>query len=168
MKYTYRPGHKITKLSPQIVGETLEAIRKKRGKLETETVLQEAQPEDSPIHPAFEWNDAIAAKEHRKEQARKLIRSIQVIISEQTEPIPLYIHVTTGNNRKPGYYQSIMVAHPDEFALAIKYLETDCEALLKRIRRIKKMSQSKNRKRKANIVLKKTKEKLDRELAIAM
>lgn len=42
--------------------------------LQASTVVEEATPEDSVLHPLFEWNDSKAAHQHRLSQARKLIK----------------------------------------------------------------------------------------------
>ena len=49
------------------------------GELTVSAVLAEASKKTSPLHPFFEWNDKAAAAEHRKDQARKLIRRVRVI-----------------------------------------------------------------------------------------
>lgn len=41
-----------------------------------EEIVELAKPEESPIHERFEWDDAIAADEHRRSQARHLVSHI--------------------------------------------------------------------------------------------
>lgn len=41
-------------------------------------VVEEARPEGSPLHSEFEWDDSIAAEQHRLTQARALIGSYKV------------------------------------------------------------------------------------------
>lgn len=53
------------------------------GKLTAETVLDDARSADSPFHHAIEWDDAIAAHEHRLEQARQIVRRADVTILEK-------------------------------------------------------------------------------------
>lgn len=65
-------------LSAAAVAQRLEEIRERTGALTPEAVVDDARPEGSPLHPAFEWNDRKAAEEYRKEQARHLIRSIVI------------------------------------------------------------------------------------------
>jgi len=43
-------------------------------------VVDEARPPSSLLHPQFEWDDARAAEEHRRNQARNLINSIRVLV----------------------------------------------------------------------------------------
>lgn len=56
----------------------LEAVRTKRGELTPQNVVDEARPEDHPLHHKFEWDDRVAGEEYRKSQARELIRSVRV------------------------------------------------------------------------------------------
>lgn len=64
---------------PQVIGERLEALRKKhRGELTPEDVVADARPKSSPLHSFFEWSDTKAAEAYRLAQARGLIRSVVV------------------------------------------------------------------------------------------
>lgn len=64
----------------QVIGEELEEIRVRNGGILTASiVVAAATVTDSPLHPEFEWNDMIAARKFREEQARAVIRSIVVI-----------------------------------------------------------------------------------------
>jgi len=65
-----------------------EKIKAKNGnKLTAGIVVIEARKSRSVLHKSFEWDDAIAAEEHRLEQARKMLRSIEVVY-EDTPHIP--------------------------------------------------------------------------------
>jgi hypothetical protein len=48
------------------------------GRLTASNVVETARDETSPLHSHFEWDDSAAAEEHRKEQARRLIRSVKI------------------------------------------------------------------------------------------
>ena len=65
----------------KIVGRELERIRQEHGgRLRPEHVIEEAQDENHPLHPCFEWDDSEAARLYRLEQASYLIRSVDVIL----------------------------------------------------------------------------------------
>lgn len=51
-------------------------------------VVAAARPKRSPIHDDFEWDDSIAANKHREDQARLMLRSIQVILVNGVEREP--------------------------------------------------------------------------------
>lgn len=85
MIYQWKKGaHSPVSLKAQDVGERLERLRSK-GELTAEVVVEDARPPESVLHPAFEWDDRAAAEEYRREQARLLIRSIVVPISDESE-----------------------------------------------------------------------------------
>jgi len=79
MKYKWT-RNAMGKLEAQVVGEELETIQKKRGVLTPEVVVKEASKKTSKIHGCFEWDDSAAAKEHRLNQARYMLRSIEVVV----------------------------------------------------------------------------------------
>ena len=53
--------------------------------LTPEAVVQAARPPSAVLHPEFEWDDAVAAEEWRKEQARHLIAHIVVTYPQQNK-----------------------------------------------------------------------------------
>jgi len=87
--------------------ETLLEIYQSRGRLLTPAiVVEEASPEDSPLHSHFNWDDESAAHSHRIAQARKLMSSVQVVYREGTETDPpqmiRYFHpVMEGDSPSP-------------------------------------------------------------------
>lgn len=109
MIYTFKASSRVTGVDPQVVGEELERIRSDYGILQTKTVVDEARPETAPLHPAFEWDDEVAAEHYREHQARSLIKSVLVINPDTKAKEPMYVHVTmVDDERKPvHYYQSV-------------------------------------------------------------
>jgi hypothetical protein len=99
---TYRfDGHvagRIKRAGPQRIGEALEAIRvENAGELHPADVVESARDGASPLHRYFQWDDAKAAREHRLDQARTLIRSIRVIDDEdRSKPAFLSIRADNG------------------------------------------------------------------------
>lgn len=56
----------------------LREVRERRGLLTPQNVVEEARPEDHPLHSHFEWDDQVAGHEFRIIQARTLIRRVTV------------------------------------------------------------------------------------------
>jgi hypothetical protein len=54
------------------------------GKITAEAVVLAATPQESLLHPLFEWDEAKAAHQHRLDQARALIRAVKVTVSSST------------------------------------------------------------------------------------
>jgi hypothetical protein len=69
----------------------LARIHDENGLLTPDGVLEEAKDESNPLHPAFEWDDAVAGKRWRRKQAQELIYSVRVICDNE-KPEPVYIH----------------------------------------------------------------------------
>jgi Mor family transcriptional regulator len=78
MIYKWKTGSRFH-ADAQIIGEALERIPLKTA----ETVVETAREKTSSLHDCFEWDDTVAACEHRKDQARLLLRSI--VINVETE-----------------------------------------------------------------------------------
>lgn len=60
----------------------LTSIYQARGELTPQTVVNEARPDDHPLHHRFEWDDAVAGEAYRRVQASELIRSVKVVFNE--------------------------------------------------------------------------------------
>jgi hypothetical protein len=72
----------------------LERIRagNRRGVLIPQEVVEAARARASPLHDCFEWDDSRAAHEHRLNQARQLIREIDVVFDEHDDVVvPMYL-----------------------------------------------------------------------------
>jgi hypothetical protein len=76
-----------TGLSAQAAGEELDRIRRRDGTIAPAVVVDEARPQDAPLHPAFTWNDPVAAEQWREHEARRLIRHVRVV-TPPAEPRP--------------------------------------------------------------------------------
>lgn len=60
----------------------LEKIRKRDGVLIPAAVVKKAKAKTNPMHKEFTWDDNAAAEQHRLNQARLLMRTIEVIYEE--------------------------------------------------------------------------------------
>lgn len=98
--FTFKNGYRVAGITAQIAGEELARIEQQHGELKPPTVVDEARPENSLLHPAFEWDDFVAAELHRQDQARHLIRAVQVI-KENNEPQSVYVHINKTGSYLP-------------------------------------------------------------------
>jgi hypothetical protein len=112
--YKFKKGTYSYGVDAQTAGEALEKIRTRFGKIETERVVSQAGDPRSVLHPAFEWNDAVAAHQHRLNEARHLVRAITVQETEDDPAEPAFVHVRVDHK---GYYQAtrVVVKNPDEW-----------------------------------------------------
>jgi len=81
----------------EAIREYLAALYEKHGRLTPTLVVKDAKRPNSILHDQFEWDDGIAAAQWREEQARVLIRSIQVTITTETAIIETVAYVRDPN-----------------------------------------------------------------------
>lgn len=112
MIYQWKHGS-TCKVDAQVAGEELERIRTwHNGRLEAKDVVEASRDPGAPLHPHFEWNDMRAASAYRIEQAKYVIRSVEVAVSEETEakPIRAFVSVVRDDDRS---YTSVSHALAD-------------------------------------------------------
>jgi hypothetical protein len=101
----------------------LHRIRAVHGELRAPKIVDESRPDDAPLHPAFEWDDALAGEAYRVHQARSLVRAVMLEISEpgeRTFMIPEWTHVPATESSEPVYVPTIeLVDRPNQFLLAV-------------------------------------------------
>ena len=114
--YAWR-GRGPAGVSAQATGELIDSIAERDGKVEPSVVVDEARPKESPIHGAFEWRNAVAAEEHRKWQARQLVRNVRVIATAddgEKSSTPVVVHVPKDHGRPGGYYAASAVVQDQD------------------------------------------------------
>lgn len=96
----------------------LERIEEKRGSLTPEIVVEESRDENAVLHNIFEWDDAKAADNYRREQARKLLGNITVEIedSEMAVSVRLYVNTYTSDNTSARTYNKMPDVIKDKVA----------------------------------------------------
>ena len=80
------------------------ALEDAGGRLTAEGVLDAARDEAHPLHGEFEWDDSVAAEQHRLSQARKLLQvRMEVVVNERTFEVPLYVRDPDAEYDTQGY-----------------------------------------------------------------
>jgi len=124
MKKTYAWKRSMS-LNAEVAGTIFERITKERGKLIPAYLVEEARPDQSPLHNLFEWDDTIAAQLHREEQARSIIRCHVVLLcpdETKKEDVPIQVNASNStrsfvNIRQPNgekNYVAITVVMEDD------------------------------------------------------
>lgn len=114
MVYQFRTGHGGFGVEAQVAGEELERLGTGNfGALRPAAVVDAARRPESPLHPAFEWDDSVAAEAHRRQQARHLIGAIVTVVpeSQSSEPVRAFVNV---RQQEAQSYVPIRVAMSDE------------------------------------------------------
>jgi hypothetical protein len=98
-EFFYKAGRCVANLDANTVGDELTRIYDKHGALEPATVVKESKPKTAPLHGAFEWDDQVAAEQHRLSQARQVINVVTVVPEESPSNLPVqaFINVTVIN-----------------------------------------------------------------------
>lgn len=133
-----RQGARISHEDARIAGEFLLERFGKVG-APARAVVEAARPEDSPIHAQFEWDDSAAAEQFRIAQARRLVRSIEVVTvaGPVTERIPAFERVVIDKtvDPTPRYWNSQVVWSRANLAeQVVQRLYRETQALERRLR----------------------------------
>lgn len=123
IRFALRSGTRIKGADADTVGKTLAEINNKHGLLTGQLVVDESRPDEAPLHGCFEWNDEVAGELYRVDQARKIIKGVQVITEEHPEPQAVYVHVPKDDIAEAAYHPvEVVVARPDMYAAALSQL----------------------------------------------
>lgn len=84
VRYEWRPGGGRFGVPAAVAGAAVEAVRAANGGAVTPAALVDAaRHPDAPLHPAFEWDDTVAAEKYRREQARGILRSLELVVEKK-------------------------------------------------------------------------------------
>ena len=113
------------------VDQALQVLHEIHGHLTPDLVLDAATKKTSPLHAMFLWDDTLAANEHRKWQARKLIRSVK-IERPDGDLTPRYLSIKIENERR---YEdvSLVVQDRDKYQSVLHDIETTIKDLEHRV-----------------------------------
>lgn len=120
MVYKFRDGRGYG-VPAQVAGEQLEKIRLDHaGELHPQDVVDDARPEESPLHEVFEWDDAIAGENWRKDQAGHLIRSVRVVEEAEFEDqedrkVIAYVSVRSPETKRSTYVTTTQALSNEDF-----------------------------------------------------
>jgi hypothetical protein len=120
--------------------EALIALENDYGQLTPEVVVEAAADPASPLHKSFEWNDETAAAAYRIEQARALIRSVDVEITvrRMTISAPRYVRDPSLPLREPGFRSLEAVSEAGLQESVIDAEVARCRDMIARGRRVAK------------------------------
>lgn len=130
--YQFRQGSRFSGDAATVAAE-LERIRAERGALQSEAIVNEASPDDAPLHPFFEWDDSAAAHSHRLMQARSLVRAL-VVLDDDKPPVSMYVHVSHESVGEGDYEPLAAVARqPDRYMQALAEAQRDLASAQRRV-----------------------------------
>lgn len=93
MVYQFKPGSRLKGDAAAVATHLEKIANKNAGDLRPEAVVEAARTKRSPLHEFFEWDDSTAAHEYRLDQARHLIRSIEVVTVDDGDRVNAFHNV---------------------------------------------------------------------------
>ena len=85
-KYSWKNVPPAKGIEPETAAEEITRIIAVHGHATPQIIVQEAEHEESPLHRCFEWDDSVAAKMYRVEQAKYILRAIVVTVEKEDRP----------------------------------------------------------------------------------
>lgn len=97
------------------IRDELEQLRRAGGGiLKAEAVVAFAADPATALHGEFTWDDAEAARQHRLEQARGLIRVHVTVIGEDAPPVRMYVSLGSDRREPGGGYRAMREVLADD------------------------------------------------------
>lgn len=125
VRFAWRDGFRA-KIEADLARRELETIAKDAGGLTAAAVVDASRPEDAVLHPQFEWDDFSAAEGYRRDQARKMIRAIVRVETENTPAHREYVLVRNDEDEATQYKSvTLVVQQPDLFADGVQRLAAE-------------------------------------------
>lgn len=130
------------KADPQKIGEALAKIAKdNQGAIKPQDVVEAAKAASNPLHKHFEWSNTKAAEQYRLDQARHLLRAVDIVDDTKgaDRNIRAFISVPTTKETGPISYrtvQAVMKSLDLQQAILIQ-AEKDLSAFLARYAELK-------------------------------
>jgi hypothetical protein len=117
MVYEWVSGSRVNG-DAQRIGERIDTIKEAHDGLVTpEQLVDDGRDTASPLHSCFEWNDTVAADKHRVEQARLVLRSITISISDDRRvPVRAFVCVEPPHSGEEERPESAYIAVHDALA----------------------------------------------------
>lgn len=99
-----------------VAGKRFEELEQTHGAITPAIIVEDARGEESPLHPAFEWDDAKAAEQYRLKQAGTMLRALVVTVEEAEKPKPTRAYVNISEvSEKQGRFIAVgrALSHED-------------------------------------------------------
>ena len=144
-QYKYRENFRGA-VPAQALGEVLDVLEDKLGKVEAQDVVDAARPDESPIHSLCSWDDAEEAEKYRQHVARKHIRAtVEItVVKSDKQTAPQEIAISERVHSKDGGYKRIEVvaADPMDFSMCMHEFQMRVSSLRASMRRLEEAAES--------------------------
>lgn len=116
----------------EAVENRIRELFESHGKITPDIVIEDAKNPDSPLHDQFEWDVNKAAMEAWRDTARRLIRSVRVVVTFEDvqfkgkgRPQPVFVRDPGSTNREQGYARAAELRSDRDRAMAALMYEID-------------------------------------------
>lgn len=122
MKYEFRAHgpNPAADISAEVVAAELNRIEEETGNADRRSIVEAARPDDAVLHPAFEWDDAVAAERYREAQAGQIVRAVVLVPEpEKGESLPIvraFVSMPREDNPRFRSYRPIQAVLQDPAA----------------------------------------------------
>ena len=120
-KYKWRQGtgHGV---DANVAGQVCAELEKK-GLLNAPELVRVSTPEDAPLHKCFLWDDQKAATLYREDQARHIIRDIEIVTTPSEPPKRVFYNIRA---EEPGYQHiDVIMKNEDKRQLLLEQAKSD-------------------------------------------
>lgn len=141
----YRWGQVSYRVSADVAGKVMEDLTAGPG-LTAQNLVNVSRPEDAPLHPCFEWNDSVAAEHYREEQARHIIRSIEIVREdappkEDGKPVTIQAFHALRTEETEGYeHIEVILSDEDKASRLMELAKRDMEIFKDKYRELDELS----------------------------
>lgn len=142
-KFRYRKDHGFG-VPADLAGAELSRIAGEHGHITSRMVVDEARPDDAPLHPAFEWDNDIAGERYRLHQASTLVRAVVVVPPEEEDVSEhrAFVLAAVADEPRPVYVAAAdVIASPEMFADALARLERRLGEARQSVRELRELAE---------------------------
>ena len=148
--YKAKDQARFNKRKVQDYGEELEKLAIKSNEkylsLSPQIVVEAARGKESVLHECFEWNNKNASENWRRQQARMLMNSIEIVIEgddeEMTTPAFINLKFNSDDEEERGYIMSDVVAKNSSLKeMAIQQALNDLLSWQRRFKELKELGE---------------------------
>jgi len=117
----------------EVASAEINRIYETFGRVEPQTVVNESEPIEAPLHGQFEWDDTVAGNAYRCHQARLIIRTVTISKDDAVDDTPAYVAVEVDGER---FYEKteVAVTKPDLWAQVMDETYAKLNGFKKRLR----------------------------------
>lgn len=118
----------------ETVGREFERIEKENGKVTSELLLKDAEPEESPLHELFEWDDAVAGHKYRLSQATNIIVNLAVEVEKEQKPRKIRAYYNVSDSERKGRFINAETAfsNPDTRDIVLKRAYKEMQSFMQK------------------------------------